>query len=129
MISAITPVMNTNTYSVQNHKNNNRNQNFGSIKTKFINFSTRTADEISEAFLCHFEHIAQKKGLNTEKLNNRGYSLILNGEDLNGCDDLCVALVDQKGKVIQNSCYPAKGSEKISAETFVDNIKRLKIFA
>lgn len=133
MISAITPVMNTNTYSVQqNHKYNNQQQNFGAMRTQFKNLSiSRKADEISEAFVCHFEDVAKKIGVDTEKLSKKGYSLIVNGADYgkNYDEVLAVALVDKNGKIIQNACYPGDGSEKASAETFLDNIKRLKLLA
>lgn len=138
MISAITPVMNTNTYSIQNHKNNNQNQNFGTLQASFKPAAkiSRSADILLDKFLYHFENVAKKIGLDTQKLEQKGYNLCLDSTKIDDMDMgiLNGVLKNKNGENVKGNgkyidCTISDCAEDKAAQSFANTLSQLNLTA
>lgn len=136
---AITPVSVSHTHSHQNYKSNNsQNQNFGALNAQFKPQTkiSRNADILLDKFLYHFENIAKKIGLDTEKLEKKGYSLFLDSTKTEDMDYgiLSGVLKNKNGEIVKGNgkildCTISDCSEMKNAETLAETIKSLNIAA
>lgn len=139
MISAITPVMNTNTYSVQqNHKHNNQQQNFGALQAQFNPGGkiSRSADILLDKFLYHFENVAKKIGLDTQKLEQKGYNLCLDSTKKEDMDlgILNGVLKNKNGETVKGNgkyidCTIFDCAEDKAAQSFANTLIQLNLTA
>lgn len=132
----ITPVNVNHTFSHKNQTPNTaQNQNFGAMNVLYKTSPNqsptvcRQIDTLTGKFLYHFETMAKKIGLNTDKLNQKGFQLEINSKDFDQFDDITVNLLDKDGKIIQNHCNPTRGFEEQDAKTFAKKIYNLKLTA
>ena len=136
---AITPVSVSHTHSHQNYKSNNsQNQNFGALIAQYKPQTkiSRNADILLDKFLYHFENIAKKIGLDTEKLEKKGYSLFLDSTKTEDMDYgiLSGVLKNKNGEIVKGNgkildCTISDCSEMKNAETLAETIKSLNIAA
>ena len=139
MTLAITPVNVNHTHSHQNYKtNNSQNQNFGALQAQFKPHTkiARKADILLDKFLYHFENTAKRIGLDTEKLEKKGYVLVLDSTKVDDMDlgILNGVLKNKNGEVVKNNgktvdCIISDFSENENAIQFADKVNRLKISA
>ncbi len=135
----ITPV---NVNSTLPHQNNNshqtQNQNFGALQAQFKPQTRipREADIILDKFLFHFENIAKRIGLDTQKLENKGIKLCLDSSKTEDMDlgILKGVIKNKDGNVVKNNGKTldltiTDFSEKECAESLANTIKKLDIAA
>lgn len=133
---AITPVGVNNTYSHQNY-NRNSNQNFGALQAQFRPQAriARNADIILDKFLYHFESAAKRIGLDTEKLEKKGYSLYLDSTKTEDMDyGMISGVLKKNGEIVKNNgksidCIITDLSEGESAQYFANKLNGLKLTA
>ena len=136
---AITPVNVNHTHSHQNYtKNNSQTQNFGALQAQFKPQTriARNADMLLDKFLYHFENMAERIGLDTEKLEKKGYVLVL---DSTKADDMDLGILNgvlknKNGEVVKRNgksidCIISDCSESSNAAQFADTLNRLRISA
>lgn len=139
MTLTITPVSVTNTSLQQNKSNNNmKNQSFGALQAQFKPQTriSRSADILLDKFLYHFENIAKKIGLDTEKLEKKGYSLYL---DSTKTDDMDLGILNgvirnNKGEIVKGNgkninCVISDHSEYKSAQNLANTLSQLNLSA
>lgn len=136
----ITPVSVSNTHPQQNYtrNNNSQNQNFGALQAQFKPQTRipRDADMLLDKFLYHFENIAKRIGLDTQKLEKKGYSLFL---DSTKTDDMDMGILNgvlknKNGEIVKSNgksidCIICDLSENESAERLANSIKNLNFAA
>ncbi len=136
---AITPVNVNHTHSHQNYKtNNSQNQNFGALQAQFKPQTriARNADILLDKFLYHFENMAKRIGLDTEKLEKKGYVLVLDSTKVDDMDlgILNGVLKNKNGEVVKRNGKSvdfiiSDYSESDNAAKLADTINRLRISA